>query len=189
MLSEGKDVGEIEKGYVQELAEKCSRELRLGKPPMPPKLPNDLRRLGVLQAGDPARNWPEEIKARVNPLFKRILERLIAVEKPDYRCIGKLVVAIAAISVDTVSVRVIRMILEGEKVDETRLARLLVEAGMDKTPRPERIGRYLDTLKRLVENLVNLSDCAGKLPLVALPVELWGYRLRLGKNRRTPSPG
>ncbi len=156
----------LPKDYVEAWGAECAERIGASRP-APSKLPNDLRRLGLVEAGDPAGGWPSNISARLDqtllPLLRFAASRLSSFET------GALVVAIAIIKAKTGCTRMLReLFMSGKLSEDTRRKLYSIDVG------EKRVQEYLLHAKELVEyvkrTLGHLS-----LPLLVVPLELWKW--------------
>ena len=141
-----------------------------------PLLVNDLRRLGIIQAGDPLAEWPSDVKASPSPLLYRIASTIrytcTDADKDKCNVIGgaiSIISLLEEVSAGSPSLRkVLAQIYSGKSLDNIA-EDIASNIGASK----DRVLKVLSEMKKLVEEAISIvasADNSKCIPRLYIPL-------------------
>ena len=135
------------------------------------KILNDLRRLGILQAGDPdSEEWRHETEGKV---VSWLIKRARYVCNNDLKRLGAIMIVTAISMRDSKCLRILRRLWAN---GEDALYKLVEELGSKVEAGKDRLRKLLEKKLQLIEHTHEISkDLASKgVAIILLPIESWG---------------
>ncbi|HIQ24164.1 MAG TPA: hypothetical protein EYH50_03855 [Pyrodictium delaneyi] len=144
-----------------------------------PLLVNDLRRLGLVEAGDPLEEWPRDVEARVGPLVHRIVDameycRNTCGDIDRCRVVGGAVAAVSLLGGVSAGSPGLRRVLARLYAGES-LEKIAGDIASEIGASTEGVLGVLEAMRRLVEEAVRVAaDAAedGCVPRFYVPLGL-----------------